>query len=160
MLRLIPNTYHIWYGKTENGDGDRREIARAKAYCFSDVINYAKENMIDKDVEYYEETKFDHKFIIISPCEKCGLKYTDPELCEDCNLTEFMEIEKNNDIEETFKLPSGEELFHDLTIKPNKKYAHYLLHKSIGSIEGEIPKIDKDEIFNSIIDGLNEDEIT
>ncbi len=160
MLRLIPNTYRIWYGKTENGEGDRKEIARAKAYCISDVLKHAEENMIDKGTNHYQETKFDHKFIIISPCEKCGLKYTDPELCEDCNLTEFIEIEKNNDIPERFKLPSGEELFHDLTIEPNKRYAHYLIHKHAGSIEGEIPQIDKDEIYNSIIDGLMDDERT
>jgi len=160
MIALIPNKYRIWYGQTENASMDRREIARVKAFCVSDVVDYAQRNMINAESKSYPEYKFNSAYIVISPCYNCGLKETDPELCDDCELTEYVEIQKDNNIAEKFMLPSGEELFHDLTVERNKIYAKNLLEKHVGSISGEIPKISKDEIFDSIKDGFIEDEKT
>ena len=109
--------YRIWFGHGDgNKDGERKEIARIKAYNVTDVIRCIKSDILKNEVNYYADFSFSHFYLILDVCKNCDLKDTDNDICDDCEYIEFIEIEHNDKIKECFKV-DGENKFYDLTLK-------------------------------------------
>jgi len=107
--------YRIWYGD----DNDRGEIARAKADDMDQVIDLIKREFLKKDVEYEEEGDDDDLILILDICSDC--EYRDKldedgeRYCENCTRTEWIQIERDDDVKPEFKTIFGSNDFYDLT---------------------------------------------
>lgn len=106
-------TFRIWQGFSDGGDGDRSQIALAKAYNMDNVITMVKNDILKNEVDFYEDGSFSHLYLILNSCKNCDLKKTDLSLCDDCEYTEFIEIEEDNDLDLT------DQDYYDLTIPDN-----------------------------------------
>lgn len=116
----IANLYRIWYGDSN----DRQEIGRAQAYDIDAVIEYVKTQYLKPNVEFYDidYQGDDLVYLMIDMCKDCIVKANpgdyvpegcDP--CEDCEISEWIQIELNNDIDPEFKTIFGVNEYADLT---------------------------------------------
>lgn len=115
MKNLETKLYRIWNGWSDAGSGDRCEIMRIRSYSIDDVIDYIKNKVLNYDVFYDELGDEKDLYLMIDVCNHCKLCDTDRDLCDDCENSEYIEIEEDNNIEPSFRLIDGHNYFIDLT---------------------------------------------
>src|SRR4030042_38463 len=110
--------YRIWKGYTDGEqDQERNEIARIKAFNVSDVIDHITNKILNNEINFYIDLNFAHFYMVLDQCKNCDLKNTDPDICDDCEYTEYIEIEHNDKVAEKLTV-DGENKFIDLTDQP------------------------------------------
>lgn len=109
--------YRIWWGSSNAGGGDRREIGRATAKDTDTVIEHVKTEYLKPDTEFYDIDYQDdhHVYLMINVCKGCPNDKPDNPHCENCEQSEYIEIDRDNDTDPSFKLITGENNYTDLT---------------------------------------------
>jgi len=115
---LKAKKYRIWYGWSDIGGGDRYEICRVKANNMDDAIKFVVDEILADGVSFWEDGDKENIYMVLDSCFNCDLKQTDKDLCDECENAHYIEINEDNDIPETFKTITGENMFYDLTL-PN-----------------------------------------
>jgi len=112
--------YRIWWGTSNN----RSEFAHIKANDIDKVIDFVKSEFLEPDTEFYsEDGDSEHLYLMIDLCKDCDKEElrrlndieSDYDLCESCEMSEYIEILEDNDTEEDFKTIMGTNEFYDLT---------------------------------------------
>lgn len=108
--------YRVWHG-TNN---DRGEIARFRANDIDAVVDYVKKHFMKPGTEIHLEDGDDqHIYLIINSCKGCEFEISDNEdneACQYCEISEYVEIVEDDNIEPDFKLIFGTNEFYDLTL--------------------------------------------
>ena len=128
------NLYRIWFS-----DGnDRGELGRVTAPDIDQAIEYAKKEYLAKDTEIHsEDGDLDSIYLMLNVCKGC--EYEDclqcdpvPEMdinreacrlcnkyemtpCEDCERSEYLEIQLDNDAETEYKTIFGTNEYANLS---------------------------------------------
>ena len=86
------------------------------------VIEYVKDEVLKPGLGFEEDGEEDHVYLMLDVCDGCEAKEINAigraeydEVCEECQLSEYIEIDLDNDVEPDFRLITGENLFTDLT---------------------------------------------
>lgn len=103
--------YRIFYS-----DGnDRDELGRVTAKDIDQAIEYTLKQYFKPDLEYSEDGDEDHLILNINSCKYCDKKELmeindiedETELCDNCETSECIEIEKDNDSDPEYKTIYG-----------------------------------------------------
>jgi len=126
--------YRIWWSDSN----DRNELARAKATDIDQVIEFVKAEFLKPETELYDIDYQEYGvYMMIDACKDCEFKDCrgcDPELeadinreqcrlcleykatvCENCEHSEYIEIQEDPDTEPELKTIFGTNDYHDLT---------------------------------------------
>lgn len=136
----ISKLYRIWWGYSDVGGGDRREIGRVLSKSEDLVFDFIKNVLMAEEYRESDRTteeEFGFLMDIPPECKDCTAKGVDchpeVELSEECGSTEYFEIERIPNVAEDrqFRLFTGENEYWDLTLlsKAERKILKESPHK-------------------------------